>query len=68
MDLIDDAQKQIEQELDRSLSAAKAVEVEPSEYCISCDVFIPEARRQAVKTNVCVDCAAIAEAKAKHFR
>ncbi|TMO43417.1 conjugal transfer protein TraR [Pseudoalteromonas sp. S4389] len=68
MDLADNAQIEIEREQERQLVNFKRLEVVPTDECIECGADIPEERRKAVKTNLCIGCAELFEIKRKQFR
>ncbi|MAD75645.1 MAG: conjugal transfer protein TraR [Rheinheimera sp.] len=46
----------------------KQQDVEPTDDCIECGNEIPEERRKAVNTNLCIGCAEMQEIKRKQFR
>jgi len=72
MDIIDDAQRIAEQDLERALNKNRALFVGEDVdflHCLECGIEIPKARRKAVhRCKHCVDCQTLLEADAKHFR
>ncbi len=68
MDTADSAQIEIEREQARQIANLKQQDVEPTDDCIECGNEIPEERRKAVNTNVCIGCAEMQEIKRKQFR
>lgn len=68
MDTADSAQIEIEQNESRLLANLKQQDVEPTDECIECGNEIPEERRKAVNTNLCIGCAELFEIKRKQFR
>ena len=68
MDLLDNAQIEIERELDRNIASCKKAEVQPTTECIECGADIPVERQRAIKTNLCIGCAEFAEVKARQYR
>lgn len=67
MDIADTAQIEIERATKHALSNLKQKEVIESEYCVDCGAHIPEARRKATKTNLCIGCAEVRELQSKRF-
>jgi len=68
MDTADSAQIEIEQNESRLIANLKQQDVEPTDDCIECGNEIPEERRKAVNTNLCIGCAEMQEIKRKQFR
>lgn len=68
MDAADNAQIEIEREQERQLANLKQEDVQESLECIECGADIPEERRKAVKTNLCIGCAELNELRSRHFR
>lgn len=68
MDAADNAQIEIDREQERQVANLKQADVEPTDECIECGNDIPEARRKAVNTNLCIGCAEMQEIKRKQFR
>mgnify|MGYP001346389553 FL=1 len=68
MDTADSAQIEIEREQARQIANLKQQDVEPTDDCIECGNEIPEERRKAVNTNLCIGCAEMQEIKRKQFR
>ena len=68
MDAADSAQIEIEREQERLLASLKQSEVTATDDCIECGGEIQEARRKAIKTNLCIGCAELFEIKRKQFR
>ena len=67
-DHADVAQLEIEQAESRLIANLKQPEVTPTDDCIECGNEIQEARRKAIKTNLCIGCAELLEIKRKQFR
>lgn len=67
MDLADSAQIEIDREQERQVANLKQADVEPTDECIECGNDIPEARRKAVNTNLCIGCAEIRELRSKNY-
>lgn len=67
-DHADVAQLEIEQAESRLIANLKQPEVTPTDDCIECGNEIQEARRKAIKTNLCIGCAEMQEIKRKQFR
>ena len=67
-DPADIAQLEIEQTESRLIANLKQPEVTPTDDCVECGNDIPEARRRAVNTNLCIGCAELFEIKRKQFR
>lgn len=67
MDNADKAQDFIDMELAAALSKQLSRDVVESDFCEDCGIEIPKARKLAVRTNVCVDCAEISELQQKHY-
>lgn len=68
MDLADNAQIEIDREQERQVANLKQAEVVATDDCIECGSDIPEERRKAVNTNLCIGCAEMQEIKRKQFR
>ena len=68
MDLADNAQIEIDREQARQVANLKQAEVVATDECIECGNEIPEERRKAVNTNLCIGCAEMQEIKRKQFR
>lgn len=68
MDLADTAQIEIDREQERQVANLKQAEVVATDECIECGNEIPEERRKAVNTNLCIGCAELFEIKRKQFR
>ena len=68
MDTADSAQIEIEQNESRLIANLKQQDVEPTDDCIECGNEINEARKKAIKTNLCIGCAELFEIKRKQFR
>lgn len=68
MDAADNAQIEIEREQERQLANLKRSDVIATDDCVECGNDIPEARRKAVNTNLCIGCAELFEIKRKQFR
>ena len=67
MDTADAAQLEIEQTESRLIANLKQQEVEPTDDCIECESEIQEARRKAIKTNLCIGCAEMRELHSRHY-
>ncbi len=67
-DHADAAQLEIEQTESRLIANLKQQDVEPTDDCIECGNEINEARKKAIKTNLCIGCAEMQEIKRKQFR
>lgn len=67
MDAADSAQIEIEREQERQLANLKRSDVIATDDCIECGNDIPEARRKAVNTNLCIGCAEIRELRSKNY-
>ena len=72
-DPIDQASDQAERFAERAINEHRREqarrEMTPSEqYCIECDEMIPEARRALGGVELCVECAEIAEQRARAWR
>lgn len=67
-DAADIAQIEIEREQERQLANAKKSEVTATDECVECGFEIDEARKKAIKTNLCISCAELFEIKRKQFR
>ncbi|TVU79881.1 TraR/DksA family transcriptional regulator [Pseudoalteromonas neustonica] len=67
-DPADIAQLEIEQTESRLIANLKQQDVEPTDDCIECGNEINEARKKAIKTNLCIGCAELHEIKRKLFR
>ena len=67
-DHADVAQLEIEQAESRLIANLRQPEVTPTDDCIECGNGIQEARRKAIKTNLCIGCAEMQEIKRKQFR
>lgn len=68
MDAADNAQIEIDREQERQVANLKQAEVVATDECIECGNEIPEERRKAVNTNLCIGCAEMQEIKRKQFR
>lgn len=68
MDAADTAQIEIDREQARQIANLKQAEVVATDECIECGNEIPEERRKAVNTNLCIGCAEMQEIKRKQFR
>jgi len=68
MDAADSAQIEIDREQARQIANLKQAEVVSTDECIECGNEIPEERRKAVNTNLCIGCAEMQEIKRKQFR
>ncbi|MBD1584922.1 TraR/DksA C4-type zinc finger protein [Pseudoalteromonas sp. S16_S37] len=72
MDIVDDAQRIAEQDLERALNKNKAHFLGQDVdfmHCLECEVEIPKARRDAIHScKYCVDCQELQELAAKHYR
>ena len=68
MDAADNAQIEIEREQERQLAKLKQEDIQESLDCIECGADIPEERRKAVKTNLCIGCAELQEIQRRQFR
>jgi len=68
MDAADSAQIEIDREQARQIANLKQTEVVATDECIECGNEIPEERRKAVNTNLCIGCAEMQEIKRKQFR
>ncbi|WP_417669434.1 TraR/DksA C4-type zinc finger protein [Pseudoalteromonas tetraodonis] len=68
MDAADSAQIEIDREQARQVANLKQAEVVATDECIECGNEIPEERRKAVNTNLCIGCAEMQEIKRKQFR
>lgn len=68
MDAADNAQIEIDREQARQIANLKQAEVVSTDECIECGNEIPEERRKAVNTNLCIGCAEMQEIKRKQFR
>jgi len=68
MDAADNAQIEIDREQARQVANLKQAEVVSTDECIECGNEIPEERRKAVNTNLCIGCAEMQEIKRKQFR
>ncbi|WP_024602902.1 TraR/DksA C4-type zinc finger protein [Pseudoalteromonas sp. TB41] len=68
MDAADNAQIEIDREQARQIANLKQTEVVATDECIECGNEIPEERRKAVNTNLCIGCAEMQEIKRKQFR
>ncbi|TMP50268.1 TraR/DksA C4-type zinc finger protein [Pseudoalteromonas sp. S1688] len=68
MDAADNAQIEIDREQARQIANLKQAEVVATDECIECGNEIPEERRKAVNTNLCIGCAEMQEIKRKQFR
>lgn len=68
MDAADSAQIEIDREQARQIANLKQAEVVATDECIECGNEIPEERRKAVNTNLCIGCAEMQEIKRKQFR
>ena len=66
-DHADVAQLEIEQAESRLIANLKQPEVTPTDDCIECGNEIQEARRKAIKTNLCIGCAEMRELHSKHY-
>ena len=58
---------QIEREQERQLANSKQPAVVPSDDCIECGAEIQEARKKAIKTNLCIGCAELNELRSKNY-
>lgn len=67
MDLADNAQIEIDREKDRQVASLKQADVEPTDDCIECGNEIQEARKKAIKTNLCIGCAEVRELHSRHY-
>ncbi len=67
-DHADAAQLEIEHTESRLIANLKQQDVEPTDDCIECGNEINEARKNAIKTNLCIGCAEMQEIKRKQFR
>ena len=67
MDAADNAQIEIEREQERQLANTKQPEIDPTDDCIECGGEIQEARRKAIKTNLCIGCAEINELRSRNY-
>ena len=67
MDAADNAQIEIDREQARQIANLKQAEVVATDECIECGNEIPEERRKAVNTNLCIGCAEMQEIKRKQF-
>lgn len=67
MDLADNAQIEIDREKDRQVASLKQADVEPTDDCIECGNEIQEARKKAIKTNLCIGCAEINELRSRNY-
>ncbi|ASD67706.1 MULTISPECIES: TraR/DksA C4-type zinc finger protein [Pseudoalteromonas] len=72
MDVVDQAQRLAEQDLERALNKNKANFVGQDvdfNHCLECGIEIPKARRDAIHScKHCVDCQELLERQAKHYR
>lgn len=66
-DHADVAQLEIEQAESRLIANLKQADVEPTDDCIECGNEIQEARRKAIKTNLCIGCAEVRELHSRHY-
>lgn len=57
----DIAQDRTDADLERVLASRQPYQGESAEECTECGNPIPEPRRQAITTELCVECAAAAE-------
>ncbi len=67
MDAADNAQIEIDREQERQVANLKQAEVVATDECIECGNEIPEERRKAVNTNLCIYCAEIRELRSKNY-
>lgn len=67
MDAADSAQIEIEREQERLLASLKQSEVTVTDDCIECGGEIQEARRKAIKANLCIGCAEINELRSRNY-
>ena len=67
MDTADAAQIEIEQTESRLVESLKQQDVEPTDDCVECGSEINEARRKAIKTNLCIGCAEMRELHSRHY-
>lgn len=66
-DHADVAQLEIEQAESRLIANLKQADVEPADDCIECGNKIQEARKKAIKTNLCIGCAEVRELHSRHY-
>lgn len=66
-DHADVAQLEIEQVESRLIANLKQPEVNPTDDCIECGNEIQEARRKAIKTNLCIGCAEMRELHSRNY-
>ncbi|MCQ8884496.1 hypothetical protein NQT63_02155 [Pseudoalteromonas agarivorans] len=67
MDTADSAQIEIEQNESRLIANLKQQDVEPTDDCIECGNEINEARKKAIKTNLCIGCAEMRELRSRNY-
>lgn len=67
MDAADNAQIEIDREQARQVANLKQAEVVATDECIECGNEIPEERRKAVNTNLCIGCAEINELRSRNY-
>jgi hypothetical protein len=68
MDLLERADQESSELLQRAIENSKSPEVIPTTECIDCDAQISPERAKAVKTNLCIGCAELKEIKDKNYK